>query len=65
MCEKLDLQTLSEIIQDGIFDKGLDNHLRLEILDKVTEEDYEKACEIFHATRIAYFKLGLEVASLV
>lgn len=57
----IDLSNLSQIIVDAIFDNGLDKNLRKEILDNIPDEHYDTACQVFHATRQAYFQLGLSV----
>ena len=54
----IDLSNLSQIIVDGIFDRELDSNLRRKILGDIPEEHYEIVCEVFHATREAYFELG-------
>jgi hypothetical protein len=63
-CE-LDLERLSKIILEGIFENELDNQLRKEILGNVPDEHYDWVCQVFHETRHAYFRLGLEVANLI
>jgi len=55
---KVDLESISQIILKGIFDKELDKQIRIDILDNVPEEHYEMACGIFHDAREVYFDLG-------
>ena len=57
----IEISNLSQIILDGITDEGLDKDIRREILDEITEEHYDIACEVLNRTSEAYFELGLKV----
>ena len=54
----IDLNNLSQIILNGIFDQELDKEIRITILDNVPNKQYEIACEVFHKARQLYFDLG-------
>jgi len=54
----IELSSLSQIILDGIFDKELDQQIRIDILDHIPEKHYKIACEVFHEAREVYFDLG-------
>ena len=59
--ETINLNNLSEIIVEGIFDRELDSDLRKKILDDYSEEQDKVASQVFHATRKEYFELGLKL----
>jgi len=54
----LDLNILSQIILNGIFDQELDKEIRMKILGIAPEKQYDLACEVFHKARQIYFDLG-------
>jgi len=53
----IEISNLSQIILDGI---TLDKDIRREILDEITEEHYDIACEVLNRTSEAYFRLFLD-----
>jgi len=58
---KINLNTLSQILLDGMLDRALDKSLSEKILGNVSDEDYDLACNIYHETLQAYFELGLKL----
>jgi len=54
----IDLNTISQIILNGIFDQELDKQIRIDILDNIPDKHYEVACAVFNATRQVYFDFG-------
>lgn len=63
--KKIDLSNLSQILFDGITDKGIDKDIRKRVLNNIGKKHYNIACKVFNQAGKEYLELGLKIGKIL